>query len=1049
MKNTKLKYKLNFKTMKKGLLTLLAASLVFVGCQNYDDQFDDLNAQISALKSQVDGLSSLSGQVSSLSGTISGLQAGVNAAQAAASSASAAASAIDLSGLSASLATLQAEVDAVQASLATTATASAVTALQAEIDAIESDLDDLLATSNIYSSNVSVTNATTLNSALALGNKINVLNADLSITGYSGMDYAKVQQLVDRINTMTGDITYTAAGSTGTEIVFNNLTSVGNVTMTQPGGYHFPKLTNAATIRLNDDYVTTVTRVNFPVLTSVTGIQTDATANTIAYSYATSVDLGSLVTAPGASLSITTKKDATLDLSSWVAKDAAGNYITFSLTLNGPASWTNGTAAGTFASTGLPGQTVGMHEGTINLTNVATAAIHNYRGTLDINGGVKSITGNNIVSIDIAGATDAETMDLTMMRDNSPSDTAATDLAQNKSTSTTQDISIGSTYTKLTSLKMRGTIGDVVVNAAPALTSIDLATADAFDVTVHNNTALTSYAGPAKAEDFIFDNNDLMTSLTANHTTKLTVTGDTSVSVSVDGNAELASATLGMDDVSSLSMDLNPKLATIEASGMKDNGTATTTSVTITQNALVASLVRDSKEAPSATVVAGASSDTGSITTSSGMKSLDTFLADALAASGTISVWFDTVTKLEIQATYGGTYTDTTSSLTAPTSWNSAEAVDYATNYTGYYAYLYNVDAAAGTTTTTGAIDKQRVSYAYDLNRNATTQVETALTSAEGVEVYQNDVLLGAFDAGDSYTGAANGSTVVSLTDLINFINADTSLDTGYNLNMTAAQDGYKKALYTVTYTNSTGAAATAGAVSTSGVLSFNFGTNKADGSVKTLSANVTANGTSAGIATGIIAAINGDGTSDYTATATSGNGNQFYVTSSVSGSNQTDISPLATFPTLVLNTNAATTTAVLTPAAYAGSSMSNLTLRDGTATQVNTLGQSNNLFSLTAANTVLNGFRLTITNDGSLNAGSIEVTQGAVSNGGMISALLTSRVSNPAAGLMTAGSNIVTFGGSNGEASANYVAAFSAISSGTTTTTGAVTAVQTNRTGW
>ena len=41
--------------MKKGLLTILAASLVFVGCQNYDDQFDDLNAQISAIKSQVDG----------------------------------------------------------------------------------------------------------------------------------------------------------------------------------------------------------------------------------------------------------------------------------------------------------------------------------------------------------------------------------------------------------------------------------------------------------------------------------------------------------------------------------------------------------------------------------------------------------------------------------------------------------------------------------------------------------------------------------------------------------------------------------------------------------------------------------------------------------------------------------------------------------------------------------------------------------------------------------------------------------------------------------
>ena len=185
--------------------------------------------------------------------------------------ASAAAGAIDLTGLSSSLATLQAEVDAVQASLASTSTAAAMTALQAEVAAIQTSVDDLLATSNIYSADVSVTNATTLESALALGNKINVLNADLTVTGYSGMDYAKVQTLVDRITTMTGAIAYTAYSSTGTEVVFNNLVSVGNITMTQPGGYHFPKLTNAAVIDLKDDYETTVTRVNFPLLTTVTG----------------------------------------------------------------------------------------------------------------------------------------------------------------------------------------------------------------------------------------------------------------------------------------------------------------------------------------------------------------------------------------------------------------------------------------------------------------------------------------------------------------------------------------------------------------------------------------------------------------------------------------------------------------------------------------------------------------------------------------------------------------------------------------------------------
>jgi uncharacterized lipoprotein NlpE involved in copper resistance len=32
--------------MKKGLLSLLVAALTLVGCQNYDDQFDELNTKI-------------------------------------------------------------------------------------------------------------------------------------------------------------------------------------------------------------------------------------------------------------------------------------------------------------------------------------------------------------------------------------------------------------------------------------------------------------------------------------------------------------------------------------------------------------------------------------------------------------------------------------------------------------------------------------------------------------------------------------------------------------------------------------------------------------------------------------------------------------------------------------------------------------------------------------------------------------------------------------------------------------------------------------------
>ena len=306
----------------------------------------------------------------------------------------------------------------------------------------------------------------------------------MTITGYSGMDYTKVQQLVDRVNTTTGNIVYSAASATGTEIVFNNLTSAADITMTQPGGYSFPKLSNAGTIDLKDDYETTVTNVSFPALTSATAVQTDANGTMeVIFTYATNVDFGALATAPSNTITITTKKDATLDLGSWVSKDAAGNYVSATVALNGPASFTNGTAAGTFASTGLPGNTLGAHDGTITLENVATAAVHNFRGTIDINGGVKNFTGNNVVSADIAGATGLETINMTMIRLNTPGQTAATVANLDDSDdNTSQDLAFTATHAKLASATITGKTGDITFTSVPLLATVDLTGADAFVV---------------------------------------------------------------------------------------------------------------------------------------------------------------------------------------------------------------------------------------------------------------------------------------------------------------------------------------------------------------------------------------------------------------------------------------------------------------------------------------------------------------------------------------------------------------------------------------
>jgi hypothetical protein len=1062
--------------MKKGLLTVLLASLVVGGCQNYDDQFDDLNAQISALKSQVDGLSSLTGQVSSLSGTIRGLSSGVAAAQAAAQAAgtsaqaaTAAANAIDLTGLAASLATLQTEVDAVQASLATAATASAVTTLQAELDAIELSLADLLASSNIYSTDVTVTNATTLNSALALGNKLNVLNATLTITGFAAMDYAQVQTLVDRVQTTTGNIVYSAGGSTGTEIVFNNLTSAANITMTQPGGYHFPKLTNAGVINLEDTYETLVTRVNFPLLSTVTGLQTDAADDTLEFTYATNVDLGSLVVTPNASMSITTKKDATLDIGSLKAVDAAGTgRATYSLTLNGPASFTNGTAAGTFASTGLPGNTVGLYDGTINLTNVATAAIHNFRGDIVLNTGVKNFTGNNIVRLgtgataDVSSATDLETVNVTFIRDNDPANSSATtaDLGE-ENMNTAQDVSFDSTHTKLTSLTLTGKGGDVTANASPALATVDLTSLTAFDVNMTGNVALASFTDASSANDWTFTNNDLMTSLSASHTTTMTTgsgSTDTAASVTITGNAEIASLAIGFDDVDVLNITSNAKLATITGgTALKDNGSSTTTNVDIHQNALVASLVRDTKESPSATVVDGAASDTGSITTTSGIKDLDAFLTDAKAATGIVSVWFDTVTKLEIQSDYGGSYTDTTASVTAPTAWDDTTAAANAVlrqsgTYAGIYSYMFSRDASDAVTNTTGARAAEYRTWAYDVGRNAGSYSDKALATNEGITVsFTGGTAV--FKQGDTY----NGSTVNTVDQLVAYMNADTNLD-AIGIDIQADRAAFERTLATVTFTQSTGSAAKPGTISGTGRTAYNI-TNTETGAQSLIYAS---HGTDADgvaqIVDDLILAINGatiaDTDNDITAAAGT-NDDQIVLTRNISGGGVADNSPLAVNINIIPVIDAAmvSTTAMLLGddqvdygATTGGSANSGGVIS-------NTGALASSLFAFTVTETALSGIRVTLKNTGSLAfTDAASVYGAAVSNTAVLTGNATYAGNQTAASgdkfNLVLGTNAPAYADENGIAS--YVTAFTDISSGTTTTTtDAVTAVDTDRTGW
>ena len=656
MKNIQTKYKLNFKTMKKGLLTLLAASLVFVGCQNYDDQFDDLNAQISALKSQVDGLSSLSGQVSALSGTIAGLQSGIAAA----------ASSSDLSALSTSLTALAADVEAVQAAIANAATAAAVTSLQAELDAIEADLDDLLVSNNVYSTAITITDAASMASALALGNKVALMNAAVSITDAATVADADIQTFIDRIKTMNAAFTYDSGSATGFVPTFDQMVSAKAITLTTAGDISFKGLKSATTIQINDDYETKITSVDFGALTALTNFNDDGTtANKINLTSATNVDLASLTRHTSTSalpFTIITKKGSTVDISAFDDVSTAGVQEDLYMELNGPASITLSN----------------IYDGDIGLTNVATASVSNFIGTLDVNAGVETLTVVDGVNVDMAGSSDLKTATLDFAYDSDTALTAAQTAvaAAGYSSTYTEDLDDGTIdFSDLESLTVTGKLLDLYVDG----TQLESLSIDAtmHDLTITGATDLTSLtvASGSKIGNITLTGTTNLAVADFNHTSNLTDTDATaqkSVTFSATNNTGLTKLHSTGDDVDTLTITGNTALAELDFTGLADDGAETTPTpgVTIWGNALVAVSAANTSDGET-DKADGLATDLGSFDDgTSGMDTLKTYLTHIAATSGsTAFVTFDTLS----------TETDTETTGTTTTTLNVTDAGDGST----------------------------------------------------------------------------------------------------------------------------------------------------------------------------------------------------------------------------------------------------------------------------------------------------------------------------------------------------------------------------------
>ena len=603
--------------MKKLFTYLLISSMVVLSsCTNYDDQFDDLNSQLSTLKTQIDGFTALSSGVTALQGTVSSLQAAVALLPKTATPAT------DISGLQTALTALAATVAELKTSLAGAATSAEVATLAANLATAQTDLSELLASNNVYSQDLIIDSASTLAFAESLGDKVSIINGSVVIYVTSTMDVAKVKAVANKIVTITGNLSYFAAANTIAAVSFDALTGTGDIEIAQAGSISFPVLTSAKAITLGNNYESKLTgTVDFGALETVTSIGTEAITydssggstaalvtvgssnpNKVTLNKVTGVDLGSL-TRYDANFTVNVK-EGTLDLSSLTNANAVAGGLdtTFSLTASGVTILTAPLRTG----------------GAIVASDVLEVSLPVWTG-------VTASSFAKATSVVLPKITGAVAIDLSTW---APKATKFHYIGTAKATSSTLSVypsfETGAANSNLETLIVQGVSTSVDISNASSLTSVTL-------------------EGNANVVTFV--NNDDMVNLTLDHASKVKTFNYGTLEIT--GNANLESVTLSeLDDISSLDINTNPELTTITAASLNSLGTdaagaaLTAANISIKNNNLSASNIQLASEPGAVTTVAG------KITTTSGLTALEAYILAAAALDTTPEVEIDNVASV-------------------------------------------------------------------------------------------------------------------------------------------------------------------------------------------------------------------------------------------------------------------------------------------------------------------------------------------------------------------------------------------------------------------
>jgi len=591
--------------MKKGLLSILTAAAVLVGCQNYDDQFDALNTQITALQTQVN--SSITSAIADLQGQLTTL-ASTN---------------LTTDDLATALVDITAQIDAINSAVADIDGETAE--LEDEVEEILDALTDLLEANAVIDQNVNIRNTAELEyvesligtdegdpSVIIKGNVL-VLGADLDSDALA----ARVNAVTNKIRTVIGNVTITTGDADitfdtasfidGTASLSNGVsigalaTVSGNVSLGHYGDVTVSTLTSVASLSFsNAQSITTLSvgslasgaldTFNYPLATSIVLGDISLTTGTVTATNATVFTSGFDGTLTTLSLKVSatavvrmsaTKITGVVTITGANGAGSEGHFselttiatggslvnpakaVDFSaLTTVSGTLTANGITAATFDALTVQGGAITtssamsfsaplLKSGAI-ITTVSTATIE-----LKDLAATTHVLSGTIEGLTVAGQTTSLTLeDFPALK--------AADVTGASTSTGTLAVTVNATSTALTTLEVDGIINTLSITAAPKLATL---------TTAGNIT------------DFTVADTTTMTTINFGHSF---ISGDDAATVTVSGVTALTSLDMSsLTKVKTINVVNNGKLATVVApSSTVLAEPIATISVSLTGNAL-------------------------------------------------------------------------------------------------------------------------------------------------------------------------------------------------------------------------------------------------------------------------------------------------------------------------------------------------------------------------------------------------------------------------------------------------------------------------------